>query len=446
MASVIHTPTVGRRAAAATLRAAAAAAAIALTVSVAATGPARADDLDNQKANLDQQAQQVRSSLEFLEGRIAQTASDLANYRAQLPGAQQALLEAQGRVAAATKEAEALAVRVDAAQQDKAEITEQLNEDRGKAQETKKLIGQIASQAYESGGVPPDLSLLFGNSGSGSLPGSIDLTNQAIRTQNAELERLNQQTAANVNLEARLEAVEEQIRDLKAEADAALAREQAARDDAAAKKAAIDNLVADTERLNQELEAQRPTIQKQIADVRAQQDTVAVQIGDRDRRLREQWLAEQAARNQSTQIGSPSAFGLRHPFAYDIPITSGFGWRPTPPGTIDFFGTGGYMHTGIDFGAPCGTPVYAAAAGTVTVGGWTTGGGGWTVMISHGVIQGNAMTTVYYHNSSVVVSPGQSVAQGQLIAYSGSTGNSTGCHAHFETWLNGSPVDPMTLL
>nr|WP_249336182.1 M23 family metallopeptidase [Sinomonas gamaensis] len=432
--------------AAARLRVAAAAAAMALALTAAATGPARADDLDNQKANLDHQAQQVQSSLEFLDGRIAQAASDLANYRAQLPGAQQALLEAQGRAAAATKEAEALAVRVDAAQQDKAKITQQLNEERGKADDTKKLIGQIATQAYKSGGVPSDLSLLFGNSGSGSLTGGVDLADQAIRTQNAELASLNQQSAANVNLEARLEAVEEQIRDLKAQADAALAREQAARDDAAAKKAAIDNLVADADRLNQDLEAQRPAIQKQIANVKSEQDGVASQIADRDRRLREQWLAEQAARRQSTDLGSPSAFGLRHPFAYDIPITSGFGWRATPPGTIDFFGTGGYMHTGIDFGAPCGTPVYAAAAGTVTVGGWTTGGGGWTVQISHGVVQGNALTTVYYHNSNVVVSPGQSVTQGQLIAYSGSTGNSTGCHAHFETWLNGTPVDPMTLL
>jgi murein DD-endopeptidase MepM/ murein hydrolase activator NlpD len=446
MASVIPEPTTRRRTRAARLRGAAAAAAIALTLSVAAGGPARADDLDNQKVNLDQQAQQVQSSLEFLDGRIAQAASDLANYRAQLPGAQQALLEAQGRAAEATKQAEALAVRVDAAQQDKAKITQQLDEDRGKVQDTKKLIGQIATQAYKSGGVPSDLSLLFGNSDGGSLTGGVDLADQALRAQNAELESLNQQTAANVNLEARLEAVEEQIRDLKAQADAALAREQAARDDAAAKKAAIDSLVADADRLNQELEAQRPAIQKQITDVKAQQDGVASQIADRDRRLREQWLAEQAARNQSTQIGAPSAFGLRHPFAYDIPITSGFGWRATPPGTIDFFGTGGYMHTGIDFGAPCGTPVYAAAAGTVTVGGWTTGGGGWTVMISHGVVQGNALTTVYYHNSSVVVSPGQSVTQGQLVAYSGSTGNSTGCHAHFETWLNGVPVDPTTLL
>ncbi|HKU11858.1 MAG TPA: peptidoglycan DD-metalloendopeptidase family protein [Sinomonas sp.] len=437
---------VRRRTTAARLRGPAAAVAVVLALSVAASGPAGADDLDNQKAQLDQQAQQVQASLEFLDGRISQTATDLATAKAQIPGAQQALLDAQGRVATATKEADALAVRVDAAQQDKAKITQQIEDDKGKVEETKKLIGQIATQAYKSGGVPSNLSLIFSPPNGGSLSDSIDLANQALRSQNAELERLSQQNAANVNAQARLAAVEDQIRDLKAQADAALAREQAARDDAAAKKAAVDKLVADTDRLNQQLEAQRPAIEKQIADTKSQQDAIAAQIADRDRRLREQWLAEQAARSQSTQVGSPSAFGLRHPFSYDIPITSGFGWRATPPGTIDFFGTGGYMHTGVDFGAPCGTPVYAAAAGTVTVGGWTTGGGGWTVMISHGVIQGNSLTTVYYHNSSVVVSPGQSVTQGQLVAYSGSTGNSTGCHAHFETWLNGKPVDPMTLL
>ena len=127
-------------------------------------------------------------------------------------------------------------------------------------------------------------------------------------------------------------------------------------------------------------------------------------------------------------------------------ISSGFGWRVTPPGTTDFYGQGGYMHTGIDFAAACGTPVYAAAAGKVFSAGWANDGGGNNVKISHGVVQGNSLTTIYYHNVSVTVSPGQQVSQGQLIAYSGTTGNSTGCHSHFETWLNGRAVDPMNLL
>ena len=85
------------------------------------------------------------------------------------------------------------------------------------------------------------------------------------------------------------------------------------------------------------------------------------------------------------------------------------------------------MHTGIDFGAACGTPVYAPAAGksSLPAGARPTAAAG-GVKISHGVVQGNSLTTIYYHNSSVVVSNGQRVIQGQLIAYSGTTGNSTG--------------------
>ncbi|MEN2743551.1 peptidoglycan DD-metalloendopeptidase family protein [Sinomonas halotolerans] len=473
----VHHPAPGpRRISTRARRAGGAVLAAALLAVLVASGPAAtADELDDQKERLAQQARETQQSLEFLDGRIAKTAADLAAHRAKLPGAQQALLEAQGRVTAATNEVRALAVRVDAAQQSKAKITAQIEADRGKIDETKKLIGQIASQAYKSGGVPSNLSLIFGSSGGGSLAGSIDLADQAMRSQNVALEKLSQQSAANVNAEARLAAVEAEITDLKAQADEALRKEQAARDEAASRKAEVDRLIASTSRLNSELEAARPAIREKIAALKEQQDRVAAQIVERDRRLREAWLAEQrriaeqraaearraalaagraaaeaeaaarAARESATQTGSPSAFGLMNPFR-GVPITSGFGWRATPPGSIDFYGTGGYMHTGIDFGAACGTPIYAPAAGTVTTAGWLNNGGGNTVMISHGVVQGNSLTTVFYHNSTVAVGAGQRVSQGQLIAYSGTSGNSTGCHSHFETWLNGSPVDPMQLL
>ncbi|QHK19589.1 peptidoglycan DD-metalloendopeptidase family protein [Pseudarthrobacter psychrotolerans] len=438
--------------------------ALLLAASMGASAPvAHADELDDKRAALEAEAARVQQSLEFVDSRIAKAAGDLVIYQGQLPGAQQALLEAQGRVASAVKEVEALTARVDLAQQNKAKITQKLEADKQKIADTKKLIGQIATQAYKSGGVPSNLTLFFGANNGGSLTDTMDLADQAMRSQNAAMDKLSQQNATNVNSQARLEAVEAEIRDLKAKADAALEREKAARDEAAAKKAQVDQLIADTTRLDSELQAAKPGIQSQIAAVAASQNSVANEIAERDRRLREAWEAEQRrqaeaaaaaarAQGQATQpyvpvTGSPSAFGLRHPFSGDVPITSGFGWRATPPGTIDFYGTGGYLHTGIDFGAACGTPVYAAAAGEVFSSGWNSAdGGGWRVKLSHGVVQGNSLTTIYYHNSSIVVSNGQQVSQGQLIAYSGSTGNSTGCHAHFETWLNGTAVDPMRLL
>jgi murein DD-endopeptidase MepM/ murein hydrolase activator NlpD len=441
-----------------------AAVALVLAASLGASAPAAyADDLEDQQAALKAEAARVQESLEFVDAKISKAAGDLVIYRGQLPAAQQALLEAQGRVASAVKEVEALAARVDLAQQNKAKITQQLDADKQKIASTKKLIGQIATQAYKSGGVPSDLTLFFGSNDTGSLTDTMDMADQALRSQNSAMDKLTQQNATNVNSQARLQAVEAEIKDLKAKADAALVKEKAARDEAAAKKAKVDKLIADTTRLNNELEAARPGIQKKLAGVKARQDAVAAEIKERDRKLREAWLAEQrriaaaaaaAAKAKGEQpapyvppvAGPPSAFGLRHPFPDSVPITSGFGWRSTPPGTIDFYGTGGYMHTGIDFGAACGTPVYAAAAGTVFSAGWADDGGGNNVKISHGVVQGNSLTTIYYHNTSVVVSVGQQVSQGQLIAYSGTTGNSTGCHSHFETWLNGEAVDPMRLL
>ncbi|MDQ0677811.1 murein DD-endopeptidase MepM/ murein hydrolase activator NlpD [Arthrobacter pascens] len=438
--------------------------ALVLAASLGAAAPmALADELEDKQAALEAEAARVQQSLEFVDSRIAKAAGDLVIYQGQLPGAQQALMEAQGRVASAVKEVEALAARVDLAQQNKAKITQQLETDKQKIASTKKLIGQIATQAYKAGGVPSNLTLFFGSNGGGSLTDTMDLADQAMRSQNSAMDKLSQQNATNVNSQARLEAVEAEIQDLKAKAEAALAREKAARDEAEAKKAEVDRLIADTTRLNDELQAAKPGIQSQLAAVKASQDAVAGEIVERDRRLREAWEAEQRrlaeaaaaaarARGQAVQpyapvTGSPSAFGLRHPFDSNVPITSGFGWRATPPGTIDFYGTGGYLHTGIDFGASCGTPVYAAAAGEVFSSGWNSGdGGGWRVKLSHGVVEGNSLTTVYYHNSSIVVANGQQVSQGQLIAYSGNTGNSTGCHAHFESWLNGAAVDPMRLL
>ncbi len=440
---------------------------LALAASLGTAPMARADSLDDQQAALNAESARVQQSLEFVDANIAKAAGDLVVYQGRLPGAQQALLEAQGRVASAVKEADALAARVDLAQQSKAQITAQLENDKQKITDTKKLIGQIAAQAYKSGGVPTNVALLFGSNDGGNLTETMDLANQAMRSQNATMTKLTQQSATNVNSQARLDAVEQEIRDLKAKADAALAREKAARDDAATKKDEVDKLIADTTRLDSQLQAAKPGIQAQIQQVKAMQDAVAADIAERDRKLREAWLAEQqrvaaaaaaAARAQGQAQGQapqpfvPPAsnprgnFGLIHPVPASIPITSGFGWRATPPGTIDFYGQGGYMHTGIDFGAPCGTPVYAAAAGTVFSAGWGNDGGGNRVKISHGVINGDSLTTVYYHNTTVVVSSGQQVSQGQLIAYSGTTGNSTGCHVHFETWVNGQAVDPMNLL
>ena len=99
----------------------------------------------------------------------------------------------------------------------------------------------------------------------------------------------------------------------------------------------------------------------------------------------------------------------------------------------------GRTHTGIDIGVPTGTPIKASASGTVTFAGWK-GSLGNLVVISHG----NGIQTYYGHNSKLLVSAGQTVSAGQVIAKAGSTGRSTGSHLHFEIRINGSSINPQS--
>lgn len=99
----------------------------------------------------------------------------------------------------------------------------------------------------------------------------------------------------------------------------------------------------------------------------------------------------------------------------------------------------GRTHTGIDIGVPTGTPVKSSASGKVTFAGWK-GSLGYLVVISHG----NGIQTYYGHNSKILVSAGQSVSAGQVIAKAGSTGRSTGSHVHFEIRVNGSSINPQS--
>jgi murein DD-endopeptidase MepM/ murein hydrolase activator NlpD len=113
-------------------------------------------------------------------------------------------------------------------------------------------------------------------------------------------------------------------------------------------------------------------------------------------------------------------------------VVSYYGWRTSP-----WVG----MHTGVDITAVYGAPIRATADGIVSLSGWKTGYGQ-AVIIEHG----SGVSTLYGHCSSLVVHLGQKVKKGQLIAYVGSTGYSTGPHLHYEVRKNDHPVNPMAYL
>ena len=177
--------------------------------------------------------------------------------------------------------------------------------------------------------------------------------------------------------------------------------------------------VAQQNALLAELRARKNEFESQLVALQRQSDALAGQLRAR----------------QSGQLLVPSGHGVLSVPVPGAPITSGFGPRVHPIyGDVR-------MHTGIDFGAAYGTPIHAAADGVVVSAG-PLGGYGNATVIDHG----NGLATLYAHQSGIIVSPGQSVARGQVIGYVGCSGLCTGPHLHFEVRVRGTPVDPMQYL
>lgn len=139
--------------------------------------------------------------------------------------------------------------------------------------------------------------------------------------------------------------------------------------------------------------------------------------------------------DDSNNTGGSSTGTGRFIWPVSGPITDYFGPRESPTAGASS------NHMGIDIGCSYGVPIAAADSGVVTVAEWGESGGNY-VMIDHG----NGFVTMYLHNSSLAVSVGDVVSQGQTIAYAGSTGYSTGTHCHFSVFLNGSYVNPLDYL
>lgn len=170
-----------------------------------------------------------------------------------------------------------------------------------------------------------------------------------------------------------------------------------------------------------ESEARQDALMKEIAQ--KQKELSAAQYKDE--------LAKQALRGQNPKSNATWLTPVS-----DYYISSAFGMRTHP--------VYGYalMHNGIDMACPQGTPIYATRAGTVTRAAYQAGGAGYYVSLDHG----DGFGSIYMHMTHYVVSAGQSVKQGQLIGYVGSTGVSTGPHLHFGVSYAGTYVNPMAYI
>ncbi|WP_291278167.1 peptidoglycan DD-metalloendopeptidase family protein [Galactobacter sp.] len=451
--------------------------------------PAQADKLDDKKAQIDKQVKGTQEDLEGLHAEVQTTADQLKSYQDKVPAAKQRVSDAEAKVAAAQRELTALQNRLTAAKKDQADLEAKRERNAAARAENEQAAGQIASQAYRQGGQSNNnLSMLFSGADPSDMATSMEMANRAAESRNKKIANLRSADATNRNNEARLKTIAAEIEDLKEQADAALSRTQAARSEAQQAKATLDSLVSKTSATQKRLKGEVASAKGRLDKQRSEQRSIDAQIKERQERLKReaeerarkaraeakkkaaaaekarqaraanaaklqrQAAAAQTRANTATSNATPSGSVQKSSWGLIVPstggyISSGFGWRPTPAGTIDYLGTGGYVHGGQDwgYGGQCGAPIKAAAAGTVREAG-SKSTHGIVVSLDHAVVKGHALTTNYHHMSRVAVSVGQKVQQGQTIGYVGTTGNSTGCHLHFETIVDGSYRNPLGLL
>ena len=241
----------------------------------------------------------------------------------------------------------------------------------------------------------------------------------------SRLDMINEIMDADQRVIDELKDLQAEIETAKTELETSKAEEEAAKAELESRKSELNTQRSEANALIQQLAENESETEAALDELEAEQDAIRQEI----QRLNEQLIAQQAASGQSTE-SNPGGYIWPVDSRY---ITSTVGGRASPGGI------GSTNHKGTDIGRVGYTsPVYASKAGTVIVAQYSSSYGNY-VAISHG--SGN--TTLYAHMSSLKVSVGQYVNQGDVIGITGSTGNSTGPHLHFEVTENGVRVNPL---
>jgi murein DD-endopeptidase MepM/ murein hydrolase activator NlpD len=378
-------------------------------------------------AGLRQRKQQVERRLESARSELARTKRRQAHTRSTLQRLDARRTDLADQLAELTTELEAAESRLEEAEQalrtTRAEIDAQrteLRETRRELRDREGLLKARARASYMHGGVSYAEAVLDIETAN-ELGTSLQYMRTMIGEDQDAIERI-------ATLQRRYEGMLISLGDLRAAQDEARAQRASERD-------RVAGLVAEKRELEAQLAEQEQEHERLLAELDHDAEGYRAAIDDMEAQSRsiQDRLAAIADRQRARPSSRGSSGGMQWPV--NGPITSSFGYRTHP--------VLGYrrLHAGTDFGAGTGSPIVAAAAGTVISAGWTGGYGNATI-ISHG----NGLATLYAHQSRLAAWSGSRVAKGQVIGYVGSTGMSTGPHLHFEVRRHGVPVDAVGFL
>jgi peptidoglycan DL-endopeptidase CwlO len=237
-------------------------------------------------------------------------------------------------------------------------------------------------------------------------------------------------------------SIADRVRGLRDQTKETVERVRAARDAIAAKKAELESTESELQARQGDLTAARQRNRQALSQVQSGEARLEGDVSEIQAEIQAQLQAAQAAQ-EAQAAQDPAAAPAPPAGPVQGESSSGFIWPVNGPVTSPFCEQRAWesCHPGIDIAVPSGTPIRAAAAGTVAIAGPESGYGNYTC-IEHG----GGVSSCYAHQESISVSVGQHVSQGHVIGISDCTGLCFGPHLHFEVRLNGSPVDPMGYL
>ncbi|GAB3682614.1 peptidoglycan DD-metalloendopeptidase family protein [Angustibacter aerolatus] len=407
--------------------------------------PAQAGVADRKK-QVDRRVDDARDDLEDTAADLRQAYERLQSTQAQLPAARARLGRANQAVADAAARDREIGGRLAVAKAAVAKAEDDLAATARSTDDTHDALGGLARQAYQSGGFG-ELSVAMSAQSADEFANRVELVDQAMRIQGRTLADLDVARAETTAKRTRLTAVRQQVAALKAEAEANVETARRAQAEAAAAQAAVQDLVASQQRDVSTIESKKAAERQRLAGLEAQQRQLEHRLAEIAAAARRAAAAKAKRERASSKAPSSSGGGSSSSSSGGGSV-GGYLSRPVSGGWISSeFGRRFHpilhywrLHAGMDFAVGCGTPVHAAASGSIVSAGWG-GGYGNRIVVSHGIERGVGLATTYNHLSRIVVHGGH-VSRGQLIGYSGTTGSSTGCHLHFETYENGTPVNP----
>ena len=436
-------------------------------VSYAASEP----DPEKQKSKVDKQLSDANDDLHDTSNELVSAYEKLKKTRSKLPAARTKAKEAKEAKEEAQGEYDDAVAAYDVARANERKAEKELRSTSAKITKARRTVGGFAGQVYQQQGTGT-MSVAVGNEDPSDFVDKMIMAESAGSSQGTALQDLSTNRANLVSTGDRLKALRSTTKKAKESKESTLSAAKTA-------STSADRAESDLEGLEEDQTSQAATLRKEkkkdeakVAGLKKESDKLTEVLEERARkaRIREAEIrkareaqerreaearerAEAARKKQASESSDDSSSGSTGGSSAPAdpnpapPQSSGVLAAPSGAPVSSEFGLRFHpihkthrLHSGRDYAGACGSPVYAAADGRV-IAAHVAGGYGNQLVVDHGVKRGVSLATTYNHLESYAVRSG-SVKKGQVIAYVGTTGTSTGCHLHFETRENGTPTDP----